>query len=161
MNKLEDVIQKLLDSQEKLGIEFNQPADDASIAAFNTAFKLTLPDELVRLYKFTNGFATLDALFRITPLDECIRELMQYDNGVRGSEFVFAEYMIYSDTWKVRLKPNNPELYDIINQNHETEAAVILTNSVADFLNRYLEGGGVFGDEGLYKWFEERKALGY
>ena len=161
MNNLENVLQKLVDSQEKFGIEFNQPADDTLIADFNTEFELKLPDEMVRLYKFSNGFSTLDALFRIIPLEECIRELLQYDNGVKGSEFVFAEYMIYSDIWKVRLMQNSQEAYDIINQNHETEATVILTNSLAEFINRYLDGGGVFGDEGLYKWFEERKASGY
>ncbi|MBO2011132.1 SMI1/KNR4 family protein [Hymenobacter negativus] len=155
------LIQKALGRQTLLGIQLNPPATTDVIAAFEKTFEITLPDELQSFYRQCNGFETDDVLFRVIPLEEAIRELEEYNNGVKGSAFTFAEYMIYSDVWMVRLKPEIADAYEIINQNHGTEPIIVLTDSILEFIIRYAESGGDFGDEGLYKWFEERKALGY
>jgi hypothetical protein len=161
MMNIDAVIQKIHEKQHEFKIQLNPPVNASTIAEFESAFELILPNELQAFYKFANGFDTYDFMFRIIPLEDAIEELVKYNHGVKSSEFPFAEYMIYSDTWTVRLKRGNPDAYEIINRNHGTESAVILTDSIVEFVVRYINGGGIFGDDGLYEWFEERKALGY
>ena len=56
--------------------------------------------------------------------------------------------MIYCDMWTITINPDDNS-YSIYNK---TDTTIILTNSFADFLDKFLTGG-VF--EGLYKWREE------
>ncbi|MDQ2771689.1 MAG: SMI1/KNR4 family protein [Bacteroidota bacterium] len=125
----------------------------------NKGFRL--PDDLRAFYEFSNGFESGNYIFRIIPLEEAMRELIEHKNGIKGSEFVLAEYLIYSDTWKIRLKSNKEKLYDIINNNHQLYIKVSIIECVFEFIIKYLESSALFCDNGLYKWFEQRISLGY
>jgi len=59
--------------------------------------------------------------------------------------------MIYCDFWNIEINPSNADEYWISNPG---ESVRILTNSLAEFLNRFL-AKGVFGDGGLYTWHHE------
>jgi hypothetical protein len=62
--------------------------------------------------------------------------------------------MIYSDSGRWKFKGLND--YYITNSNHETEDTIRLTNSIFEFLNRYVNGGGVLGEKGLCNWYDEK-----
>ena len=61
--------------------------------------------------------------------------------------------MIYSDAWVIEL--NKSGEYTIKNGNHDLNQLMVLTNSISEFLERYLKGDGIFGEKGLYNWIEE------
>jgi cell wall assembly regulator SMI1 len=152
---LQTVIETLAAKRAELGIAPAPPASAEAITAFEKAYQLTIPTDIKAFYQFCNGFETNDFLFRVLPLEEIVNELQEYDHGVVGSKFVFAEYMIYSDAWQILLTAKAVSGYQIINANHGTDKQVVLTDSIADFIIRYLIEGGVFGEHGLLTWYEE------
>ena len=159
MISINDVIQKIAEHQNKFAIKLNPPASASVVSEFEKIFELTLPADLLDFYRFSNGFETSDLLFRIIPLEDIVQEVLQCNNGLKGREFTFAEYMIYSDAWKIRLKHDGINGYEITNDNHKSAYAVVLTNSLFEFITRYLDGSGVFGERGLNEWFEQQQGL--
>lgn len=158
MTQFQTVIQKIQERLDEFGIVLNPPATTAAIEEFERVYGLTIPADILSFYSYCNGFEALTDFFNVLSLEEITREQINYQTGIVGREFIFAEYMIYSDSWNIRLTPNGHFEYEIINSNHGTDEVVVLTNSLADFIVRYLDGNGVFGDEGLYAWYEQRKA---
>ena len=145
----EQLFKTLEGKVKELEIELNSPATAQEIESLETAVNQKLPPELLDFYSFCNGFETNDTLFRVIP----ISEIISYKHELATSWFYFAEYMIYSDDWKVKLQGS--EQYIITNDNHNSGTLITLTDSISEFLERYLTGGGVFGENGLYKWFDE------
>ncbi|GAB2802991.1 hypothetical protein GCM10027275_56430 [Rhabdobacter roseus] len=151
MAPIRQLFEGLEEKVQELGIEFNLPATIEEIESLESVVKRQLPQELKDFYGFCNGFETDDTLFRVLP----ISEILTYKHELTSSWFYLAEYMIYSDDWKVQLLNNGS--YVITNDNHGSETPITLTNSIAEFLQRYMTGGGVFGETGLYQWLEEVK----
>jgi hypothetical protein len=93
-------------------------------------------------------------MFRIIPLKEIVEDRKESI----GRTFNFAEYLIYSDTWDIRLNDDKAGTYGIVNSNHKTEKPTEMFDSLYPFLDKYLSGTGLFGERGLYKWADEMKA---
>ncbi|GAB2865380.1 SMI1/KNR4 family protein [Hymenobacter ruber] len=132
-------------------------AEQSLIDDFEKRMGFNLPADLKVFYQFCNGFESAEDLFRIVPTDE-ILERVDYDRahyGTQSNQLYFAEYLIYCDSWKIEIDSHHPNSYRIYaGPNISGEPGIMLTNSLAEFLSKFLEGG-VFNDGGLYKWQEE------
>ena len=78
-------------------------------------------------------------------------DVFTYKENYSENWFHFAEYMIYADMWSLRRKDDGN--FEIFNKG-ETE--VVLTSSLQEFLERFLQGN-VFEEGGLYDWHKEKK----
>jgi hypothetical protein len=116
------------------------PANDATIDYFEAQTGISFPDDIKLLYKAFNGFISEEDMFRLVPLDE----LTVHD---RSGVYPF-EYMMYCDTWQLEPTPNGYLISNIGSDGTKT----FLTNNVAEFLLRFLQGG-VF--DGLYEWHKQ------
>ena len=152
MTPIEKIIERLKNEGEKFGITLNPPTSETELAAFREVVGIELPSDIVEFYRPCNGFESEDYMFRIHSLREMIENKMKFSTD----NFSFADYLIYSDTWNIRLN-NNLGTYGITNDNHETQSPTELCNSLSVFLEKYLDGTGVFGEQGLYKWADEIK----
>ena len=141
---INDVINFIDKNKAKLGFTLNAKATENEIANFEKN-KIHLPDDLKTFYSFSNGLETDEDLFRIIPLKEII------ENGhdeylINPTSFHIAEYLIYCEMWTIDIDLENRNNYRIYNKSEEI---VILTNSFAEFLVRFINGG-IY--DGLYKW---------
>ena len=129
-----------------LTIDLKNGATEEEIDSFESK-NFRLPDDFRQLYKFSNGFETLDWLFRILPLQEIT------ENGDAkmhtACSFHFAEYMVYSEIWSVKLKEKNKYL---IYKQSSKENSIVFTDSLIEFLSIYINGG-LF--DGLLQWESE------
>jgi hypothetical protein len=123
-------------------------ASEALIRQVEKVHNITLPEDIKQFYRFSNGFETAEDLFNLIPLNEIIESKSDYNY----QHLYMAEYMIYSDMWALEIDCNNYNDYWIYNINQYNEK-IVLTNSLSEFLKRFLDGG-VFGANGLYKWGE-------
>lgn len=137
-----------------LGISLRPPATVEDIAKLEIAVDQKLPQEIKDYYSYCNGFDSNDWLFNLLSIEQ----ILYYKSELEISEFYFAEYMIYSDNWNIKLESENS--FSINNSNHGTGAQVVLTDSIYEFLERYLNSDGVLSAEiGLYKWYEEKNSF--
>lgn len=119
---------------------------EEKVTKFEKHIGFTLPDDFKTFYSFCNGFEMdTDDIFRMIDIEEII------DNNIdkKAKTFHFADYMIYSDMWTLKYFGEGD--YKIVNFGITD---VVLTDSLAEFLTRYLEGG-VFEKGGLIDWHEE------
>jgi len=123
-------------------------ADEALLRTVENTYNITLPDDFKELYRFSDGFKTVEDIFNMIPLTEIVENNGRHDNDA----FYIAEYMIYSDMWQLEINPDNCNDYKIIVQANGNK--LVLTNSLAEFIERFLKGG-VFDTGGLYDWAEE------
>lgn len=151
MNQFKELFERLKAKSDALGIVLNKSATKEELEELEKSVNQKLPKDITDFYNFCNGFESDDNIFRAIP----ISEILEYKAELEISYLYFAEYMIYSDSWIIQLK--SKEEYSILNGNHGTENEVILTNSLYEFLEKYILGEGIFGDYGLYYWFEEIK----
>ena len=133
-----------------LGLSLNARVTRNELKSLEAHIGHPIPTEISDFYSFCNGFETLDYLFRVIPLQEALQSVQRSSD----KKIDFAEYMIYSDTWTLEIL--NEEQYVITNANHKT-GKVILTNSIPEFLEKYFDGQGLFGENGLYKWYENKR----
>lgn len=149
-----DIIGRIKAEKEDLGITLYAPASPTEILDFENSMGIKLPDDLVKFYRFSNGFESEEDMFRIIPLEEIIDNIAQPDTyAVEQNDFHFAEFLIYSDMWTININPVNRNDYHIYNK---VENVITLTNSFPEFLEAFLTGG-VF--DGLYNWRENIKRL--
>ena len=139
-----------------LGISLSPPATAEDIAKLEIAVNQKLPQEIKDYYSYCNGLNTDDWLFNLLSIEQ----ILYYKSELETSEFYFAEYMIYSDSWNIKLE--SEDNFSITNSNHGTGTQLVLTDSIYEFLDRYLNSDGVFSAEtGLLKWYEEKTKLHY
>ncbi|KAA5535049.1 SMI1/KNR4 family protein [Taibaiella lutea] len=148
MNKLEFLLEKYKKQSIELGIALNPPATIEEIKTFEERVNIKLPFEIKEFYLTANGFETLDYLFRIIPLEE----ISEYKAELPSNRIYFAEYMIYSDTWEINISEDS---YQIINNDHSSSADIIFSNSIFEFIDKYLDGNGIFGERGIF-WQQEQ-----
>lgn len=153
---LESVMYKLRNSPWHLDVKLNAPASKEDIDHLEQALNRKLPADFVNFYLQANGFETTDYLFRVLP----IAEIIDYHKELVTNEIYIADYMIYTDNWRIVLEDDDTENYRIVNDNHGAEETITLTNSLFEFLNRYVIGDGVLSDNGLYTWREEKLRSG-
>ena len=132
-----------------MGISFNPSYSVKRLQKLENTLAHALPNDLKFLYIFCDGFEIFDFLFRMLTIEEIIRDKHRNDS------FILAEYMLYSDAWILEVV--GPNDYYITNSNHETEDTIRLTNFIFEFLNRYVNGGAVMGENGLCNWYGELK----
>jgi hypothetical protein len=136
-----------------LGLKLHKGASEELISKAENIYNVTFPADFKTFYRFTDGFETVEDIFNMIPLAEMI------DNKESHDPLWIAEYMIYSDMWELEINPDNPEEYSIFCGDFDY-GKTILTNSLADFIARFLKGG-VFEIGGLYAWKDEIKAKLY
>ncbi len=125
-------------------------ADEALIKDVENAYGIELPEDFKHFYRFTNGFEMDEDIFNMIPLGEMI------GNSKNDNHPSIAEYMIYSDMWRLEINPYDFNQYEIYVLDYDSEK-IVLTNSLAEFIARFLRGG-VFEIGGLYTWKDEIKA---
>ena len=126
-------------------------ASEELIAEVEQTYGIVLPDDFKTFYRFTNGFEMDEDMFNMISLTDLVSEKSTYNLPL-----CIAEYMIYSDTWELKINQHNSNDYQIINRDHDGDE-LVLTNSLAEFIIRFLRGG-VFDSGGLYDWHEEIRA---
>jgi hypothetical protein len=115
---------------------------------FEARFDLVLPPDFKRLYSFSNGFESEEDMFRLIPLEELMHDWRAKEMGY--SKFYFCEYLVYCDMWGIDLSSSEQLSYSIFYPVSEGRR-LFMTNSLAEFLSRFLEAG-VYGKGGLYDW---------
>lgn len=138
-----------------LGLTLHKSASEELISRVESIYNITLPSDFKTLYRFTDGFETVEDIFNMIPLAEII------DSKARNNDepLYIAEYMIYSDMWQLETDPKNPDGYSISVIDYYGNK-IVLTNSLGEFISRFLKGG-VFEIGGLYAWADEIKARIY
>ena len=137
-------------NQKKEGVDVYPPASEAKISAFEEQIGFLLPADFREFYLCCDGFGCVDDIFNMIPLSQ----IRNYPKDYGVNWFYFAEYMIYSDMWGLRI--NQKGEYEIFNEGYPNH---VLTSSLKDFLEIFLEGN-VFEPGGLYEWQGERIKLG-
>ncbi|MFT3681401.1 MAG: SMI1/KNR4 family protein [Ferruginibacter sp.] len=139
---IRDLIDKIIHKHTATGIDIFTTATPIEILKFEDKIGFPLPADFIDFYTCCNGFACNEDLFNMTPLNEIT---LHPDNYGRNW-FYFAEYLIYSDMWGLRMTGDNR--YEIFNG---SSPRLILTSSLFTFLERFLTGN-VFDPGGLYDW---------
>jgi len=139
-----ELINAISQKHQTEGIDVYKPASAAEILAFEKQIGFPLPNDFKEFYSCCNGFGCVDDIFNMTTLGEIGRYGINW--------FYFAEYMIYSDMWGLRINPKGE--YEIFNGSYPE---LILTSSLKEFLERFLQGN-VFEPGGLYEWQDEIRA---
>ena len=130
-------------------------ATQSLLESFEDKAKLVLPLDFKALYSFSNGFESAEDLFRIIPLDELMDD-WHGENRVNG-QFHFAEYLIYSDLWGVKLGEEGKDDYSIYYPALE-HRNLFMTSSLAEFLDCFLDAG-IYGKNGLYNWSHRNRPV--
>jgi hypothetical protein len=144
---INDIIEKWTATLLASDITLFPAATLRELTEFEDRLNCPLPDDIRTLYLFCNGFESAEDIFRLVPLGEITDRLAEYT----PNSFVFAEYMTYSDMWTIEINPSGPNDYRISNRGDRYR---LLTNSLAEFLDRFL-AGGVFEKGGLLSWHNE------
>ena len=139
------LIESIIQKHKADGIEVFPPASEKEIITFEKKVGFALPDDFREFYSICNGFGCNEDIFNMIPLGTTTT----YPDDYGPNWFHFAEYMIYSDGWSLRMI--SPGQYEIFNDSYPK---VPLTTSLGEFLERFLRGN-VFDAGGLYQWQDE------
>jgi hypothetical protein len=145
---IQSAIEQLQNYKGPTGLSLHPGADDTMLQAVENTYNITLPDDFKEFYRFADGFETDEDIFNMIPL----KYIIENKHRKGGAAFYIAEYMIYSDMWQLEINPNNCNDYKIIIWANYNK--LVLTNSLGEFISRFLKGG-VFGTGGLYEWQDE------
>lgn len=139
---MKTLINAIIAKHQSNGIFPEPPAKAARIRAFEKRIGFLLPDDFREFYSLCNGFECNEDIFHMVSLESITGHPEQYGHHW----FYFAQYMIYSDSWGLRL--TDAGQYEIFNGHYPSE---VLTRSLYEFLERFLTGN-VFDPGGLYDW---------
>ena len=134
-------------------LKLHAGANEALIKKVENTYGVTLPEDFKTLYRFSDGFEIDEDILNMIPLTEMI------SNKAANEPIWIAEYMIYCDMWGLEINPDDPNDYSI-SVSDQDKGKIKLTNSLAEFIARFLKGG-VFEIGGLYHWADEIKAKIY
>jgi len=149
---IQDAINQLQAYQGPSKLILHPGAGEDLLTAVESTYGVTLPDDFKALYRFSNGFETDEDIFNMIPLAE-IKSNKEED---KANPLYIAEYMIYADMWWLEINPDNDNDYKIMVESNGNQ--LVLTDSLAEFIDRFLKGG-VFEHGGLYTWHKEIEAL--
>jgi hypothetical protein len=145
---IHEVLSTLKANLDQTDITLYPGASEQLIQQFEQEMKLVLPADFKTFYTFCNGFESAEDMFRIIPLEE----MLEYRAKLPDKQFYLAEYLLYCGMWEVEIGIPVSDSYQICDR------GVILTNSLAVFVGRFLQGG-VFEKQGLYHWEEEVRGI--
>lgn len=138
---ISETIEHLKNYSGTLGLTLHAGATEEQIAEVERCYGVMLPDDFKELYRFTDGFETVEDIFNMIPLAEII------SNKEENKPMWIAEYMVYADMWALEIYPDDSNTYAIVNV---TEGEKIpLTNSLTEFIQALLTNG-VFDKGGIY-----------
>jgi hypothetical protein len=149
---IQDAINQLQAYQGQYTLTLHPGAGEELLTAVETTYSITLPDDFKALYSFSDGFETDEDMFNMIPLAEILRDKKKDID----CPLYIAEYMIYCDIWRLEINPDNSNDYKITAGWNNNQ--LVLTKSLAEFVDRFLKGG-VFDPGGLYAWHDEIEAL--
>jgi hypothetical protein len=149
---IQDAIHQLQAYRGPSKLTLHLGAGEDLLTAVEIDYGVMLPDDFKTLYRFSDGFETDEDIFNMIPL----AEIRSNQEGDKDSPLYVAEYMIYSDMWWLEINPDNCNDYKIMVESNGNQ--LVLTNSLAEFIDRFLKGG-VFDPGGLYEWHEETETL--
>lgn len=142
---MRNIIEAIAEKHKSVGFKMNAPATLSQITQFERQSGFPLPIDFKEFYSICNGFECTEDIFNMTPLED-----VEYSPKAEETKwFYFAEYMIFSDSWGLRLTVD--EKYEIFNGSYPR---IAMTSSLEEFLNRFL-WGNVFEEGGLYHLQEE------
>lgn len=139
---MQDIIDAIVAKHKHRGIVAHPPATEAEINTFEQLLGFSLPGDFRFLYTTCNGFECNEDIFNMSSLTDISR----HPNNYGTNWFYFAEYMINSGFWGMRLLKDGT--YEIFN---DSEPELVLTTYLEVFLHRFLSGN-VFETHGLYDW---------
>jgi len=145
---IQDIIQRISQNKELLGITLYPPATQQEIDTIANGLNISFPPDLITFYLFCNGFESAEDMFRIVPL----AEFRDTNDRLKSNQICIAEYMIYCDYWVMTVNDTNGS-YEISEGSYHT----VLTDSFVEFVDRFLSGG-VFETGGLYEWKDSIRA---
>ena len=149
MNILE-LIQAIAEKHKHEKFVLRPPVSPDRLAIFEKHIGFPLPDDFRTFYTICDGFEMDDDdMFKFADLDE----IMKGHGTKEKNAFHFADYLVYSDMWT--LKYFGAGDYRIM---HLGAKEIILTDSLAEFLGRFLQGG-VSDNGGLYDWHDEVRLI--
>lgn len=143
---MHNLVEAIIAKHRDYGIEVFAAVTPAAIQAFEARIGFALPEDFRTFYRYCNGFGCTEDIFNMSALEE----ITQYSDNYGDGWCIFAEYMIYSEGWALRLSDTGQ--YEIFNTHYP---GIVLTNSLSVFLEHFLSGG-VFQPGGLYTLQEER-----
>jgi hypothetical protein len=130
-----DVFQFAIDRWRARSVPLQPPASETEIASVFRALNHPVSRDIYRLYSLTRGFADyeFDKLWSLWSLDRILEE-----NKDRKSEFLwFADYLISSHMYAFHyLNADTSAVY--IDHSSSAHAPVIIAESVAEFLEKYI-----------------------
>ena len=144
------IIDYLKANSAELDFTLKPPVSEGLIRKVEEAYGIILPEDIKQFYKFSNGFQTDDWMFNLIPMEEMMDQTVNYKYN--KEPLPLAEYLIYSETWHLEVSSGNPNQYSITI--HPVTGKVTLTHSLAEFIQRFLDGG-LFGENGLCYWVEQ------
>ncbi|RFS17852.1 SMI1/KNR4 family protein [Emticicia sp. C21] len=135
INDITGIIER---NKDVLDIQFNDGASMKIVNFFEQTINVSLPEDFVNFYLFCNGFTCENQIiFNFLSLQGIVKEWKL------SKEIVLAEYMIFSETWYLRIDESDKNKYVIY-----TDGDIAVTNSLAEFLDKFLIGGVM----GLSEW---------
>ncbi|MCX6181957.1 MAG: SMI1/KNR4 family protein [Bacteroidetes bacterium] len=140
MKTIEEII-NILYAKDKQKNALGKAPYEKKILDFEKKLKIELPNDFKIFYSHFDGFDFKnDDMLNIVPIiDLCI---VRNDESIVKIEF--AEYLIFCDIWSMTY---SKESYSI-------NRDIKLTNSLAEFIERCINGG-VSYENGLYDWEDE------
>lgn len=121
------------------GFTILNPASDHKILELEHKIGCKLPEDFIQFYSLCNGFECLEDIFNFLSVDTILS-----NNDYGDQWFLFAEYMIFSDSWGLRKnKDGDFEFFSSSN--------TISSHSLTEFLRAFSKGN-VFGNDGIYEW---------
>jgi hypothetical protein len=129
--EIKELITAIVEKHKEQGINLHSPATEKDILLFEQKLGFVLPPDFKVFYSTCNGLACNEDIFNITPLFE----ITDYGRDYGKNWFYFSEYMIFSDSWGLRITDDFK--YEIFNGSYPEKT---MTNSLKEFLERFLRG---------------------
>lgn len=139
---MEKILKQIEIKNAPYGFKILNPASDDKILELENKIGFKLPEDFIHFYSLCNGFECHKDIFNFLSIDTI---LANDDYGHHW--FVFAEYMIYSDSWGLRKNTNGD--FEFFNS-----AQTISSHSILEFL-KYFSQGNLFEKGGIYEWEEK------
>lgn len=124
------------------GFKILPPASTHKIIELENKIGFKLPDDFIQFYSVCNGFECTEDIFNFLSIDKI---LVNKDYG--NDWFLFAEYMIYSDSWGLRKTTDGQFIFFTSEQD-------IPSSSLIDFLKAFSKGN-IFEKDRIYQWAEK------
>ena len=137
---MKNLIDTIARKNKDIGVKINPPATSEEISEFQKHTSLILPKDFIDFYRICNGFECTDDIFNVLSLEEIRSSTQWYDKNT----FTFAEYMISSEEWCVRLLKNGT--YQFFFRSNNKISSI---ESVHQFITAFSKGN-VFEKGGLY-----------